>query len=309
MKIINDDGAYITSILLLVMLIPVLLLMIFIVDEYTHDVNSTVERLESDKIKSLAEDLEEETLRVTKESLHNISYEAVKSKTPATKEKIKKYIQNRINENIHKLNGNYVIQCVINDVKPSNNPFEIELTYHYVIITKDNRVKLTKNMDKTVEITDKKYPVYDPLPTLKTGATLKEYYVEYEKKLSDFILFDESDVYVNVTEPIVIRQCPINDYSQHGNSNRTMMFCLNNHFYHNSHDGMCFLCRLENRTGCNHYGLETFILPTGLAEHAPASIDHVLLNDRNNQYPGNPITINGSAVIYLDNGHKTKYGL
>jgi hypothetical protein len=66
---------------------------------------------------------------------------------------------------------------------------------------------------------------------------------------------------------------------------------------------------LENKTDCNHYGFETFILPTKLVDEAPVSIDHVLLNDRNNQYSGNLITIENDTFIYLDNGHKSKYGL
>ena len=72
---------------------------------------------------------------------------------------------------------------------------------------------------------------------------------------------------------------------------------------------MCLLCRLENKTSCNHYGFETFVLPTKLVDEAPASIDHVLLNDMNNQYPGSLITIGNNTLLYLDNGHKAKYGL
>lgn len=310
MKIINDERAYITSILLLVLLIPIMILLTITIDQYSHDINKTAENLESDKIKSFSEDFEDEIIRVTKESLHNITYETVTIKHSTTgKDKIKKHIQNGIDENKIRLNTDYIIQCAIKDINPSDDPFKVELKYYYEISTRDNQIKCTQNRDILVEITDKDYPVYDPLPTLKTGATLKEGYVEYENKLSEYILLEQSDVYVNVKQPIIVKECPLNDYAQHGNSNETATFCLNNHYYHNSHDAMCIFCRLENRTTCNHQGFETFILPTMAVEQAPTSIDHVLLNDRKSQYPGNLITINNNTKIYLDNGHKTKYGL
>lgn len=307
MKIINDDKAYTTSILLLVLLVPIMLLIITAIDQYSHDVNNTVEKLESDKIRSIASDFEDEITRITKQSLHNITYETVTTGRSTGRDKIIRHVQDRIN--MLNTDPRYEIECQVFDIRPSDDPFKIELTYFFEISTQDNKIRFTKNNRKPVEITDKNYPVYDPLPTLKTGARFREGYVFYQNKLSEYVISDTHDIYVNVKQHIIIRECPINDYGQHGNSNESVMFCLNNQYYHNSHDGMCLLCRLENRTGCNHNGLETFILPTDVADVAPTSIDHVLLNDRNNQYPGNMITINNNTKLYLDNGHKTKYGL
>ena len=311
MKIINDEKGYATSILLLVMLIPILLLLVITIDEYDHNVNSTVEVLESDQIKSISEDFENEIIILTKESLHNVTYDVVNSKRSITdKDTIKNFIQDKINERKNNYHGNdFLINCEITDLKPSNDPFKVELDYSLVVSTRDNKIKNVKNGQRFVEITDKKFPVYDPLPTLKTGATFNVNYISYDSKLSDYINLDNADVYSNTIQPIIIRECPLNDYTQHGNSNETFLSCLNNHYYHNSHDGMCLFCRLENKTSCNHYGFETFILPTKLVDDAPTSIDHVLLNDRNNQYPGNSITIGNDSFLYLDNGHKAKYGL
>jgi hypothetical protein len=311
MKIINDENGYITSILLLIILIPVLLLLVITIDEYNDNVNNTVETLESNQIKSISEDFENEIMLITKDSLHNITYDIVTSRRSITnRDTIKKYIQHRIDDRkISYNNTDFLIECKINDLKPSNNPFKVEIDYTFEVKTKNNKIKNTKNGQKLVEITDKKFPVYDPLPTLKTGATFNVNNINYGKKLSDYINLDNADVYLNTIQTIIIRECPLNDYTQHGNSNETIFSCLNNHYYHNSHDGMCIFCRLENKTDCNHYGFETFILPTKLVDEAPVSIDHVLLNDRNNQYSGNLITIENDTFIYLDNGHKSKYGL
>ncbi|MBE6485821.1 MAG: hypothetical protein E7Z85_03135 [Methanosphaera stadtmanae] len=311
MKIINDENGYITSILLLIILIPVLLLLVITIDEYSDNVNNTVETLESNQIISISEDFENEIMLITKDSLHNITYDIVTSRRSITnRDTIKKYIQHKIDDRkISYNNTDFLIECKINDLKPSNNPFKVEIDYTFEVTTKNNKIKNTKNEQKLVEITDKKFPVYDPLPTLKTGATFNVNNINFGKKLSDYINLDNADVYLNTIQTIIIRECPLNDYTQHGNSNETIFSCLNNHYYHNSHDGMCIFCRLENKTDCNHYGFETFILPTKLVDEAPVSIDHVLLNDRNNQYSGNLITIENDTFIYLDNGHKSKYGL
>ena len=174
----------------------------------------------------------------------------------------------------------------------------------------DSNIKIDKDETKLIDITDSKYPIYDPLPTLKTGATLINNKLYYHDKLMDYINLENNTAYQNVITSIIIKKCPYHDYSQHGNNNQTINNCIKNNYYHNSHDGMCLLCRLENKTNCNHYGLETFITPSiSQYDKAPASIDHVLLNDINNQYEGNKIEINNKTILYLDNGHKSKYGL
>ncbi len=310
MKIIKDQKAYTTSILVLILLIPVLFLLIITMEEYDQNVNNTIENLESEQIKNVYDDFEEEILRSTKESLHNITYEVITSKRSITRrDDLISYIQNKINKKADNQSKDFSIKCDILDIKPSDNPFKIELDYQLTVSTEDNKIKKSKNQQKYVEITDKNYPVYDPLPTLKTGAILDGGYVEYGDKLAEYITIDNSETYMNTIEKITIKECPLKDYTQHGNSNDTFLSCLNNHYYHNSHDGMCLLCRLENKTYCNHYGFETFILPTEMIDEAPASIDHVLLNDNQNQYPGNLITVENTSFIYLDNGHKAKYGL
>ena len=210
MKIINDQKGFTTSILLLILLIPVFLLLVITIDEYSHNVNNTVENLESNQIKSISEDFENEILIVTKESLHNITYDIVTSKRSVTdKDTIRRYIQNRINEKEIHYNNNFLIDCEIKDLKSSDNPFKIELYYSLVVSTKDNKIKNTKNEQKLVEITDKRFPVYDPLPTLKTGATLNGNNLEYGNQLSGHININNPDAYLNTIQSIIIKECPL----------------------------------------------------------------------------------------------------
>ena len=69
---------------------------------------------------------------------------------------------------------------------------------------------------------------------------------------------------------------------------------------------------MEGHGTCSHYGLETFIVPGEYTEtnSSITSIDHVIFSD--NPYSGNLICLNNSSntknFIFLDNGHKNKYG-
>ena len=312
MKIITDKNGYITSIFILLLLIPIIMLTIIIIEEYSHDTNNTIQTIESEKLKSKTEDFENEIITTTKQSLHEITLNIITTKKSLkdSRKYSKEYIQSKINQKQEKYKqDNININTQIKTIDSSNNPFKIELKYHIKATTNNTNIQINKDETKLIDITDNKYPVYDPLPTLKTGSEYKNNQIHYQDKLEQYLNIENSNAYQNITTHIIIKKCPYEEYSHHGNNNQTITNCLKNHYYHNSHDGMCILCRLENKTHCNHYGFETFIQPTHIYEKAPASIDHVLLNDKNTQYEGNIIKINNQTVLYLDNGHKTKYGL
>ena len=312
MKIIKEEKGYITSIILLILLIPVLLLMIIIIEEYSEDTNTTIRNIESEKIKTKTEDFENEIITISKETLHNITLDVITRKKALTNSRtyLKKIIQEKINEKQKKYGAeNIIINTEVKQIESSNDPFKIEINYIITSTANNSNIKIRKENKKLIDITDTKYPVYDPLPTLKIGATIKNNQINFQDKLAEYIESENNTAYTNAKTSIIIKKCPYSDYIQHGNNNQTITNCLHNHYYHNSHDGLCLLCRLENKTSCNHYGIETFILPTLEYDKAPASIDHVLLNDNNNQYDGNKIKINNKTILYLDNGHKTKYGL
>ena len=97
----------------------------------------------------------------------------------------------------------------------------------------------------------------------------------------------------------------------------TLKNCIDNGYYHESNDGACLLCRLEGYATCNHYGFETFIVPSSTHNQqifrAPSSIDHVIFGkDNNDRYPGEAVEYNSDDnvfdILYLDNGHRAKYG-
>jgi hypothetical protein len=109
----------------------------------------------------------------------------------------------------------------------------------------------------------------------------------------------------------------------------TLKNCIDNGYFHESSDGSCFLCRLEGKGVCPHYGMETYVTPASTntinnssnlstnftLNQAPSSIDHVIFNDTNlgtGTYHGNKLIYyldtSNLLIIFLDNAHRQKYG-
>ncbi|WP_069591954.1 hypothetical protein [Methanosphaera sp. WGK6] len=308
-----DNNGYITSILLLLIIIPVILLLIITIEQDNHYVNNTAENIENNKLTSITSDFENEITILTKETLHNMTKEVILTNNPydnSTKI-FKSRLQENINQNQEKYynNSGCILNCTIINIKAADNPFQIEIIYS-LKTTFNSKNKIEKNNKIYVNLTEGNYEIYDPLPTLRTGVKPTNNFIEYNDKLSNIIQIENSTVYNNTREAYVIKKCPYDEYTKHGHNNTIIANCVNNHYYHESHDGLCILCRLENKSTCSHRGLETFIISTQERDRAPVSIDHVLFNmTENGQYAGNKIILNNTTVIYLDNGHKLKYGL
>lgn len=311
MKLIKDSNGYISGILIILLIIPVIMLLIITIDENNHYINQTSENIQDNTLNTLTTDFQNEIKILTKETMSNITRSTIHKKQPLTNSKntIKQTLQEKINqkeeEYYNKTGCN--IDCNINEVKPADNPFKIEVDYTIKSNFKNNCFQ--RNKKEYIEITDSKYPVYDPLPALKTGTAPVNNTIQYGNNLRNIIHLDNSDAYADAVQGCIIKECPYNDYSEHGHNRTIITSCLKNHYYHESHDGLCIFCRLENKTSCSDMGLETFIIPAVAVDKAPVSIDHVLLNSADSQYSGNNITINDKTVIYLDNGHKSKYNL
>jgi hypothetical protein len=76
---------------------------------------------------------------------------------------------------------------------------------------------------------------------------------------------------------------------------------------HESADGSCYLCRLEGKGKCPHYGMEVFIQThTPLINDSISCSDHVVFHDH---YTGQKIDKTNINSLILDSSHRKKYGL
>ena len=130
------------------------------------------------------------------------------------------------------------------------------------------------------------------------GATLTAYLTAHG--------IDKPEGYLGATSPLTIKKCPYDPYIHHGDGN-TLQNCLKNGYFHESADGSCYLCRIEGKGICPHYGFEVFIVPHCVGvEYSVSGSDHVVFHDR---YPGHKINPENPTELFLDVAHRTKYGV
>ena len=153
----------------------------------------------------------------------------------------------------------------------------------------------------------------DPLPlaklTIASGILTYDDKIHYQEGLSAYMLlhqFDSPESYIEATAPLYIKKCPYDPYIHHGDPG-VLDDCLKQGYFHESADGSCYLCRLEGKGKCPHYGFEVFIQThTPLKNESLSCSDHVVFADH---YNGQKIDPDDWNSLILDSSHPKKYGL
>ncbi|WP_304123460.1 hypothetical protein [Methanosphaera cuniculi] len=299
----NNQG-YITTTLILLMIIPAAILILITLDQNQHHIQQTSTQIENDKLTKTTQTYKDEITQQTQKAVSQVTQNQTKTKKPLkdAKQTIQEQLQKNLNTKTQQYQKTHNIQinCIINQVKQTNDPFTIKIDYTINATNKKNQITQTTSQQVTLE--NNKYPIYDPQPFLKAKVIKQQNEVRYKTNPN------LTSTYTDAYSGYIIHKCPYADYHEHANSNQTFKNCLKNHYYHISHDGLCLFCRMENKTTCPHNGLETFIIPVFKTQKAITSIDHVLFN-QTNQYNGQCTQIDDNTYLYLDKGHKNKYGL
>ena len=299
----NNQG-YITTTLILLMIIPTLMIILITLDQNQHHTQQTSTQIENDKLTKTTQTYKDEITQQTQKAVSEVTQNQTQTKKPLkdAKQTIKQQQQKNLNTKTqqYQKTHNIQIECIINQVKQTNDPFKIEI--NYTINAANKKSQITQTTSQQVTLENNKYPIYDPQPFLKAKVIKQQNTVRYKTNTN------LTSTYNDAYSGYIIHKCPYSDYHEHANSNQTFNYCLKNHYYHISHDGLCLFCRMENQTTCPHNGLETFIIPVFKTQKAITSIDHVLFN-QTNQYNGQYTQIDDTTYLYLDKGHKNKYGL
>ena len=153
----------------------------------------------------------------------------------------------------------------------------------------------------------------DPMPLAKltvfSGVLTYDDTYHYKTALSAYMLLHHlpsPESYIEATAPLIIKKCPYDPYIHHGDPG-VLKDCLKQGFFHESADGCCYLCRLEAKGKCEHYGMEVFIQThTPLNNETLSCSDHVVFSDH---YNGKKIDEDDWNSLILDNSHRKKYGL
>lgn len=315
---LNNKGIIftgLTGILIISFLLLTILILNLAINQNTNNQNA----ISTDQYSYIIEDYKRNIPENARATIEEISEEVI-----IKKEKIEnapKEVKKRLNEKLVIQNQKYyqdyniLINSSVVSVKNSSNPFSVHIETY--ISSVKNGISYKNTVENEVSIEGLKDPVGIIICGKDNSFSYNETNVNYGYSLANYLKnknVENYSYYENATAPLIIKRCPFDPYIHHGDGN-TMKNCRDNGYYHESADGACYLCRLEGKAGCPHYGFETFIMPPKTNETnltSACGADHVIYDE--NTYPGlEVIYYNQSGlneILFLDpHGHKMKYGM
>ena len=262
-----DHKGYVMGGLSFLLVVPAILLVAVFVDISHAGGESTGTILKSDTTLYAAKDIEEDIPVQGLEVLREKSEGVVKIGNPVvnSRQAVKIALQKRMDlktEEYHNSTG-LRVNCTILNVNTASDPFEVEVN-STIYVEKDD-VKHWETVNQNISIKDADSRIPDPLPFIKcknySGVTNTTDRILYGSSLANYLNarnISNATVYENATAPLFIKKCPYDPYDYHGTSNNHIVLknCLENGYFHESSDGACFLCRLEGKSTCYHYGFD-----------------------------------------------------
>lgn len=292
-------------------LIAVLLLMcIFVITSINYIQNQNLESQSNDNFKYIIDDYSNNLEVIGRESIADVTEKVYKGLPVFDSEKD---IKNRLYERLEDKNKEFKDKY---DVKLSSEVLSVESTDSPWLILFKVRLNGEKDNERFSQIIERNASIEglrDPLPvaklTIASGIMTYDDKIHYKTSLSAYMLLhnlDSPESYIEATAPLTIKKCPYDPYTHHGDPG-VLDDCLDTGYFHESADGSCYLCRLEGKGKCPHYGFEVFIQThTPLSNESVSCSDHVVFADHYNGAKINPDDWDG---LILDDSHRKKYGL
>ena len=228
-----------------------------------------------------------------------------------SRDQIKKNLDNILDEKNEEYEDKYGVKMTSETVSVENTDSPWKILFKV-------KLKVEKDGDEFSKIIEKNASVEglrDPLPIAKlsvlSGILTYDNQIHYKTALSGYMVLhnlESPESYIEATAPLYIQKCPYDPYIHHGDNNMAVLKdCLKQGYFHESADGSCYLCRLEGKGKCPHYGMEVFIQPhTPLTNDSISCSDHVIFSDH---YKGEKINKLDINSLILDSSHRKKYGL
>lgn len=318
-ELINDNKGNIYIGIATILIISFLILSICVLSLSINEEKENIDSMESDEFNNIIQNYKQDIPIIEKEAIKELSEEIIDKKTPVqdSKEEIKK----RCDEKLKTLNQKYLtdynikIESSVSSIENTSEPFDIKFETYIASVKNNMSYNNLEENDINIE------GLKDPIPFIYCGKDFSFSYnescVKYGDSLAKYLKnkgVEGYEYYIDATTPLIVRKCPYDPYVHHGDG-YTMKSCRDSGYYHESADGACYLCRLEGKSGCGHYGFETFInpAPTTLTNLTSAcGSDHVIFGE--DTYPGIECiyyTYDGiNEILFLDpNGHRVKYGM
>lgn len=293
-----------------ILIVTLLLICIFVFTTINYIENQNIDSYENDNFKYVIDDYSNNLEILGRDSIADACDKVYKTyKLFDSEDQIKKNLNKKLDKKNKEFEEKY-------DIKISSNTLSVEPTDSPWKVLFKVKLDINKNSNKYSRVIEKNVSIEglrDPLPIAKlsvaSGIYIEGDKLNYFNALTRYLKLRNLDSpfsYAFATTPLTIKKCPYDPYVHHGNPG-VLKDCLKKGYFHESRDGSCYLCRLEGKGTCPHYGLEVFIQThTPLMNDSISCSDHVVFHDH---YTGQKIDKTDINSLILDSSHRKKYGL
>jgi len=307
---IDNKGNIITG-TTVILIVSIALIVIFIVNSINYMENENINSISNDNFKYIIKDYNKNLEQLGRDSIAEETEKLYHAHIIHDSRKdIKKILNNKLKEVNKEYNEKYGIniRSEVLSVESTDSPWKVLFK---VRIKAD---KDTNQFDGILESNSSIEGLKDPLPYAKLPKIYNNINndgkkIHYFQALAQYLRLhnvDSYESYILATSPLFIKKCPYDPYIHHGDGN-TLKECLKQGYFHESADGSCYLCRLDGKGVCPHYGMEVFIQThTPLTNESVSCSDHVVFHDR---YTGEKLNKYDINSLILDSSHAKKYGL
>ena len=268
-----------------VILITILLLIaVFVFTAINYMENENIDSYENDNFKYIVDDYSSNIEVLGRDSIADACNKVYHTfKLFNSEDQIKKNLNSKLEKKNEELKEKYDadIRSEVLSVSPTDTPWKV--LFKVKLNIKKNNNRFNRIIEKNVSIEG----LRDPLPIAKLGVAsgifIQGDKLNYKNALTRYLKLRNLDSpfsYAFATTPLYIKKCPYDPYIHHGDPG-VLKDCLKQGYFHESADGSCYLCRLEGKGKCPHYGMEVFIQPhTPLMNDSISCSDHVVFHDR-----------------------------
>lgn len=293
-----------------ILITTLLLLSIFVFTSLNYIENQNIDSQENDNFKYIVDDYANNIEVLGRDSMADACDKVYHTfKLFDSEDQIKKNLNKKLEAKNEEFEQKYdvVIQSEPVSVESTDTPWKV--LFKVKLNIKKNSNRYFKIVEKNVSIEGLRDPLPPAILTAASGIYVQGDKIHYKNALARYLKLRNLDSpfsYLFATSPLKIQKCPYDPYIHHGDPG-VLKNCLDKGYYHESADGSCYLCRLEGKGKCPHYGMETFIQThTPLMNDSISCSDHVVFHDH---YPGQKIDKTDINSLILDSSHRTKYGL
>lgn len=293
-----------------ILIVALLLICIFVVSSIYFIENENIEFKANDNFKYIIDDYTM-NLEISGRDAIAGATQKVYNGLPVlnSRDQIKKNLDNILDEKNEEYEDRYGVKITSETLSVENTDSPWKVLFKVKLNVEKDGEKFSKVIEKNASVEG----LRDPLPiaklTVLSGILTYDNKIHYKTALSAYMVLhnlDSPESYIEATAPLIIQKCPYDPYIHHGDPG-VLEDCLKKGYFHESADGSCYLCRLEGKGKCPHYGFEVFIQThTPLKNESLSCSDHVVFADH---YNGEKIDPDDWNSLILDSSHRKKYGL